>query len=53
MILLTRKTILLQWLQIAAGLMVFAFGVHLTIFANIGLAPWDCLGMGIARHTWR
>ena len=25
--------------------------VHLTIFANIGLAPWDCLGMGIARHT--
>ena len=31
--------------------MVFAFGVHLTIFANIGLAPWDCLGMGIAKHT--
>lgn len=45
------KRILLQWLQIAAGLVVFAFGVHLTIFANIGLAPWDCLGMGIARHT--
>lgn len=45
------KHILLQWLQIAAGLVVFAFGVHLTIFANIGLAPWDCLGMGIARHT--
>lgn len=33
------------------GLLVFAFGVHLTIFANIGLAPWDCLGMGIAKHT--
>ena len=31
--------------------MVFAFGVHLTIYANIGLAPWDCLGMGIAKHT--
>jgi len=30
---------------------VFAFGVHLTIFANIGLAPWDCLGMGISCHT--
>ena len=40
-----------QWLRIAAGLLVFAFGVHLTIFANIGLAPWDCLGMGIAKHT--
>ena len=46
-----RRTIFRQWLQIAAGLLVFAFGVHLTIFANIGLAPWDCLGTGIARHT--
>ena len=46
-----RRTIFKQWLRIAAGLLIFAFGVHLTIFANIGLAPWDCLGMGIARHT--
>ena len=46
-----RKRIALQWLRIAAGLLVFAFGVHLTIYANIGLAPWDCLGMGIAKHT--
>ena len=46
-----RRTIFKQWLQIAAGLLVFAFGVHLTIYANIGLAPWDCLGMGIACHT--
>ena len=40
-----------EWARIVAGLLVFAFGVHLTIFANIGLAPWDCLGMGIAKHT--
>lgn len=46
-----RKRIVKEWCQIVAGLMVFAFGVHLTIYANIGLAPWDCLGMGIARHT--
>ncbi len=46
-----RKRILLQWLRIAEGLLVFAFGVHLTIWANIGLAPWDCLGMGISYHT--
>ena len=46
-----RKAILKQWLQIAGGLLVFAFGVHLTIYANIGLAPWDCLGMGISYHT--
>ena len=48
---LRRKKVALQWVRIAAGLLVFSFGVHLTIFANIGLAPWDCLGMGIAEHT--
>ncbi len=48
---MNRKTIILEWLQIAAGLLVFALGVHLTIWANIGLAPWDCLGMGISYHT--
>ncbi len=46
-----KKKIIGQWLQIVAGLAVFSFGVHLTIYANIGLAPWDCLGMGIAKHT--
>ncbi len=47
----TRKSIYGQWVRIAVGLLVFAFGVHLTIYANIGLAPWDCLGMGISYHT--
>ncbi len=46
-----RKRVITEWLRIVAGLLVFSFGVHLTIFANIGLAPWDCLGMGIAKHT--
>ena len=46
-----RNIIILGWIRIVAGLFVFAFGVHLTIFANIGLAPWDCLGMGISYHT--
>lgn len=46
-----RTQIVRQWLQIVVGLVVFAFGVHLTIFADIGLAPWDCLGMGIASKT--
>ena len=50
-ILAMRKRILLEWLKIVLGLIVFAFGVHLTIFANIGLAPWDCFGMGISYHT--
>ena len=48
---ISRKAVILGWLRIVLGLLVFAFGVHLTIFANIGLAPWDCLGMGMAEHT--
>ncbi len=48
----SRKKIISEWFRIASGLAVFAFGVHLTIYANIGLAPWDCLGMGIANHTF-
>ncbi len=47
----SKKTIYLQWLQIVFGLLIFSFGVHLTIYANIGLAPWDCLGMGLSYHT--
>lgn len=46
-----RKRVLSEWIKIVGGLIVFALGVHLTIYANIGLAPWDCLGMGIAKHT--
>ena len=46
-----KKTILLQWLRIIFGLVVFSVGVHLTIFANIGLSPWDCLSMGVSYHT--
>ena len=45
-----RRNILFGWLKIVLGLLIFAFGVHLTIYANIGLAPWDCLGMGLAAH---
>lgn len=46
-----RMKIMTEWLQILLGLIVFAYGVHLTINANIGLGPWDCLGMGISYHT--
>ena len=48
---ISKKTVLRQWLRIIIGLVIFAFGVHLTIFANIGLAPWDCLSMGVSYHT--
>ncbi len=46
-----KRKILFGWIRIIIGLFIFSFGVHLTIFANIGLAPWDCLGMGLSYHT--
>ncbi len=46
-----KGIIVRQWGRIAGGLLIFALGVHLTILANIGLAPWDCLGMGLSFHT--
>ena len=48
---MNRKDIISGWLKIVFGLLVFALGVHLTIRADLGVAPWDCLGMGLARHT--
>ena len=45
------KQTLHDCLRILIGLLIYSFGVYLTIYANIGLAPWDCLGMGIAMHT--
>ena len=47
----SRATIFLQLLKTTFGLAVFAFGVRLTISANIGLAPWDSFSMGISYHT--
>lgn len=31
------------------GLMLFGFGVYLTIQANIGVAPWDALNLGLSK----
>ena len=48
---MNRRTIITGWLRIGIGLLIFSLGVHLTIRANLGLAPWDCLGMGISFQT--
>lgn len=42
------KDLLARSLRATVGLVVFSFGVYLIIQADIGLAPWDCLNMGIA-----
>lgn len=47
----TRIRVLLSILRTLCGLLIYSFGVYLTIEANIGLAPWDCFCMGISQHT--
>ena len=47
----SKKSIVTGWLRILIGLLIYSFGVYLTIYANIGLAPWDCFGMGITKRT--
>ena len=46
----TRKEVVQNMLIAAAGLAVFGVGVYLTIRANIGVAPWDVLNQGLAKH---
>ncbi len=45
----TRKSVFFNSLGAAVGLFIFAFGVYLTIQANIGANPWDIFGLGLAR----
>ncbi len=42
------KDILKNSLLAVAGLFLFGFGVHLTIQANIGAAPWDAFALGLS-----
>jgi uncharacterized membrane protein YczE len=36
--------------RLVFGLFLFALGMHLTIQANIGLAPWETFTLGLTRH---
>ena len=47
----TKPQIIKEILKSALGLFIFAIGVYLTIQANIGLAPWDCLSMGVSARV--
>ena len=45
----TPGAILLNMLIAAVSLFVNGFGIYLTIQANIGVAPWDVLNLGVSR----
>ena len=47
----TKSQIIKEILKSALGLFIFSIGVYLTIQANIGLAPWDCLSMGVSAKV--
>ncbi len=47
----TKVQMIKEILKSAFGLFIFAIGVYLTIQANIGLAPWDCLSMGVSARV--
>ena len=47
----TKKQMIKEILKSAFGLFIFSIGVYLTIQANIGLAPWDCLSMGASYRV--
>ena len=44
----TPKQVILHTIQVAASLCLFAFGLYLTIQANIGVSPWDSFALGLA-----
>ena len=46
-----KPQIIKEILKSALGLFIFSIGVYLTIQANIGLAPWDCLSMGVSAKV--
>ena len=45
----TPGAILTNMLIAAVSLFVNGFGIYLTIQANIGVAPWDVLNLGISK----
>ena len=46
-----KDNIYFQLLKCIFGLFVYSFGLYMTIIAQIGLAPWDVLAMGISYNT--
>src|SRR5581483_1339603 len=46
-----RGGLLARFASLGAGLLVFACGIVGLLEAKLGLAPWDVLHQGIARHT--
>ena len=45
------KHVTARLLHLMTGLVFYAFGIVITINANIGYAPWDVFHVGLAKTT--
>ena len=45
-----KDSLVFRLIRVVAGLVLFALGLHLMVRANIGLAPWEALSMGLSEH---
>ena len=45
------RTVLRRWVRFITGLVIYGFGIYLTIHADIGVMPWDMLHLGLAERT--
>lgn len=43
--------ILKKLIRLIIGLFIYALGLVLCIYADIGLAPWDAFGIGVSKVT--
>lgn len=46
-----NRKITYKLFRLMVGLYIFSIGIVMTINANLGLAPWDVLHQGIAKHA--
>ncbi len=46
-----RKPMLRKCVRAIIGLVMFAFGLNMTIRAGIGVAPWDVLALGVSYYV--
>lgn len=47
---MSYKAFSIKLIKLTLGLTIFAFGVFLTIKANIGYAPWDSFSFGLSNY---
>lgn len=45
------KSYIKRFIKLIFGIILYAFGVYLTVQANVGLAPWEAFHVGLSQKT--